>query len=413
MSMSRPTSPIKLSASQNAIIQAFVRCREATHSLVQRAQIILGLSQGNTNIAVAKELGLSDETVGVWRKRWVDGSKYLEEIEKKEKMEAPLQEKIIELLTDKPRSGRPDTFTAEQICLIVALACEKPPEYISHWTRTELVREVVKRGIAESISASCIGRILAEADLKPHRSRYWLNHEVDNEEVFREEVKEICDIYHQALDLHEQGIHVISTDEKTGIQALERAHPTLEMKPGKPEAVEFEYIRHGTQALIANFEVATGRVIAPTIKETRTEQDFVDHIRTTVQSDPGGQWIFITDQLNTHKSAGLVELVADLSQITDELGEKGKSGILQDMNSRAEFLSDETHRIRFIYTPKHCSWLNQVEIWFGILSRRLLKRGSFTSTEELKKRLLLFINFFNENLAKPFRWTYEGKPLVA
>ena len=165
--------------------------------------------------------------------------------------------------------------------------------------------------------------------------------------------------------------------------------------------------------MIANFEVATGRVIAPTIKETRTEQDFVDHIRTTVQSDPGGQWIFITDQLNTHKSAGLVELVADLSQITDELGEKGKSGILQDMNSRAEFLSDETHRIRFIYTPKHCSWLNQVEIWFGILSRRLLKRGSFTSTEELKKRLLLFINFFNENLAKPFRWTYEGKPLVA
>jgi len=187
--MSRPTSPIKLSASQNAIIQAFVRCREATHSLVQRAQIILGLSQGNTNIAVAKELGLSDETVGLWRKRWVDGSSYLEEIEKKEMKEIPLQEKIIELLTDKPRSGRPDTFTAEQICLVVALACEKPPEYITHWTRTELVREVVKRGIAESISASCIGRILAEADLKPHRSRYWLNHEVDNEEVFREEVK--------------------------------------------------------------------------------------------------------------------------------------------------------------------------------------------------------------------------------
>ena len=128
--------------------------------------------------------------------------------------------------------------------------------------------------------------------------------------------------------------------------------------------------------------------------------------------DPHGQWIFVTDQLNTHKSASLVEWIAKILKIDKDLGEKGKSGILKDMASRAAFLQDERHKIRFVYTPKHCSWLNQVEIWFGILSRRLLKRGQFKSTEELKKRFLQFIDFFNETLAKPFRWTYIGKPLV-
>ncbi|NJO18647.1 MAG: IS630 family transposase [Thioploca sp.] len=212
--------------------------------------------------------------------------------------------------------------------------------------------------------------------------------------------------------MHEQGVHVVSTDEKTGIQALERIHPPQPMKPGKPEAVEFEYERHGTQALIANFEVATGTVICPSVGDSRTEEDFSAHIRATVESAPEDDWIFICDQLNTHKSEGLVRAVAQLCGIEDELGRKGKSGILKSMASRAAFLQDESHRIRFVYTPKHCSWLNQVELWFGILTRRLLKRGSFTSTNELKQRILTFIEFFNETLAKPFRWTYIGKPLL-
>lgn len=205
---------------------------------------------------------------------------------------------------------------------------------------------------------------------------------------------------------------MVSTDEKTGIQAVERIHPARPMKPGKPEAVEFEYERHGTQALIANFEVATGLVISPSVGDTRTENDFTAHLRTTVETDPQGQWIFICDQLNTHKSESLVRAIAQLCGIEDELGSKGKSGILQSMASRAAFLQDDSHPIRLIYTPKHCSWLNQVELWFGILTRRLLKRGSFTSTEELKQRILAFIAFFNETLAKPFRWTYIGKPLL-
>jgi hypothetical protein len=213
--------------------------------------------------------------------------------------------------------------------------------------------------------------------------------------------------------LHESGVHVVSVDEKTGIQAVERIHPDHAMSKGKLELHEFEYARHGTQTLIANFEVATGKVISPTLGDTRTEEDFVAHVRATVLTDPEAEWVFIADQLNTHKSASLVTCVAELCGIKDALGEKGQSGILENMASRTAFLQGADHRIRFVYTPKHCSWLNQVEIWFGILSRRLLKRGSFASTEVLNQRILAFIEFFNETLAKPFRWTYIGKPLLA
>lgn len=205
----------------------------------------------------------------------------------------------------------------------------------------------------------------------------------------------------------------MSTDEKTGIQALERAHPTRPMLPGLIERPEFEYIRHGTQTLIANFEVATGKVTAPSIGPTRTEEDFVVHIERTMDKDPEAAWIFIADQLNTHQSESLVRLVAERCGIEEDLGVKGKSGILESIATRAEFLQDPSHRIRFVYTPKHTSWLNQVEIWFSILVRRLLKRASFKSVDELRQRILKFIDYFNKIMAKPFKWTYAGRPLVA
>lgn len=363
---------------------------------------------GNNNKTISQTLQSQEETVGKWRKRWLSASEQLAACEGKPKA---LWQVIEATLADAPRPGIEPIFTAEQVCQIIALACETPPEYLSHWTRITLAEEAVKRGIVEKISLLEL-RFWTQGQIKPHLSRYWLNHEVEDEAQFREEVRGICKIYHQAQELHAQGIHVISVDEKTGIQALERIHPTQPPKFGQVERVEFEYERHGTQALIANFEVATGKVIFPTLQETRTEADFLAHIQQLVDSDPQGQWIFIADQLNTHKSASLVKWIAEQCGIEDELGEKSKEGILQNMTSRAEFLQHEKHRIRFIYTPKHCSWLNQVEIWFGILSRRLLKRGQFKSTDELKERILKFIEFFNETLAKPFRWTYIGKPLV-
>jgi hypothetical protein len=212
--------------------------------------------------------------------------------------------------------------------------------------------------------------------------------------------------------LQAQGVHLVSTDEKTGIQALERKHPTLPMTPGRIERREHEYVRHGTLALIANFEVARGRILAPSLGPTRTEEDFAAHIARTLASDPGGRWIFIVDQLNTHKSEALVRLVAEACDLAVDLGVKGKAGILESMDTRAAFLQDPTHRVRFVYTPTHTSWLNQVEIWFSILVRRLLKRGNFTSVDELKQRIVDFIAYFNRTMAKPFKWTYCGRPLT-
>jgi len=204
----------------------------------------------------------------------------------------------------------------------------------------------------------------------------------------------------------------MSTDEKTGIQALERAHPNKPMKPGKPTYIEHEYIRHGTQVLIANLEVVFFNGTAPTESDTRKETDFAAHIEQTIAADPEGIWIFIVDQLNTHKSESLVRLVANHCDLDVDLGVKGKSGILKSMPTRAAFLLDEAHRIRFVYTPKHTSWLNQIEIWFSILARRVLKRGNFSTVNELRERILAFIEYFNKTMAKPFKWTYAGRPLL-
>jgi hypothetical protein len=222
-------------------------------------------------------------------------------------------------------------------------------------------------------------------------------------------MKTICQIYSEAQELQKKGIKVISTDEKTGIQAIERKR--MPMKPALVEKQESEYIRHGTKCLISNLEVATGKIIAPSIGDSRTELDFLEHIKQTVKEDESAEWIFVVDQLNTHQSASLVEWVAKQCQYQGDLGKKGVSGILKNMESRAWFLQDSTHRIRFVYTPKHASWLNQIECWFSILVRRLIKRNSFSSTLDLQEKILNFIDYFNETMAKPFKWTYKGKPL--
>ncbi len=198
----------------------------------------------------------------------------------------------------------------------------------------------------------------------------------------------------------------------TGIQALERIAHDIPMTNGQPVRREFEYKRHGTQTLLGGFNVATGQ-IQGLCQETRTEADFVDFVEYIIEQNPGyDTYHFVADQLNTHKSESLVRYVADFCNLKQGLGVKGKNGILESMATREYFLMSP-NKITFHYTPKHASWMNQIEVWFGILMKKVIKRGNFSSQADLKKKILSFMDYFNNTMAKPFKWTYAGKILTA
>ncbi len=241
--------------------------------------------------------------------------------------------------------------------------------------------------------------------------RYWLTPPHEPERA--EQITAICTVYAEATVRAEQGEMTVSTDELTGVQALERKHPGLPLAPGKVERREFEYVRHGTRSFILSRDVVTGHLLAPACGPTRTEADFLAHVQAVVATSPEAtRWHVVCDRLNTHQSESLVHWVADLSGFEEDLGVKGESGILASMVSRAAFLSDPSHKVVFHYTPKHSSWLNQMEIWLSILVRKLLKRGSFTSVQDLQAKVFAFIDYYNRTMAKPFKWTYQGKALM-
>jgi len=380
---------------------------------IDRAFLILELEKANP-LKTSKRLNCCKKKAYCWYHRTKEFIEYFENL-------SPITDGATErlirfFLKDKERSGAPLVYSPEQQCTIVAMATEKPRKYgieTDRWTHQELAMIANRNGITVSISRSTVGRILNEADIKPHRSKYWEFPNIEDMDEFNERVAEICGIYSHAGENLKNNIHTVSVDEKTGIQALERINPDKNALPGNIAKLEFEYKRHGTQALIPSFEIGTGKIIANRIGATRTAKDFASLIDDTIKLDSGAEWIFIADQLNTHKSEELVKLISERLDIKDDLGEKGQKGILKNIESRERFLSDKSHRIRFVYTPKHCSWLNQIEIWFGILTRKILRYGNFESINELRKRIESFIDYYNRTMAKVFKWTYKGKLLQA
>lgn len=404
-----------LSKMQAGILNNLVNRHAIKRNIWIRAKIILSLFHGDKKAQIAKQLGIRRKVVYKWLKRWLKEEGKLMIAEKQGVKGKQLVLLIVSVLSDAPRSGCPSKFTAEQMTQIVALACEKPENSgipINYWDSKTLAREAVRRKIVQDISKSTVGRILNDSFIKPHLSQYWLNAKPEDPELFQQEIEKICQLYLKAAEMFANNIKLICVDEKTGVQALEHMYPAKPVMPGSVEKIEHNYKRNGTVCLIANFEVATGKITMATIGPTRTEKDFLAHIKKTVSAAPEGNWIFIMDQLNTHKSESLVRFIAQQCNIDEDLGEKGKRGTLKSLKTREAFLSDSSHRIRIVYTPKHTSWMNQVEIWFSILVRRLLKRSSFKSTEELKGKILNFIEYFNDVMAKPFKWTYTGRPLT-
>lgn len=230
------------------------------------------------------------------------------------------------------------------------------------------------------------------------------------DEQREEKIVEGCQVYAQAPERAKRGERTISLDELTGVQALERKAPDLPMQAGHVLRREFEYLRHGTLSWFINFDVVTGQVIEPSWGPTRTEGDALVHIQRLIASDrKATRWHLMVDNLNIHQSESLVQWVAEREGIAPEaLGVKGKRGILQSMESRTAFLHDPTHQVVFYYTPKHASWMNQVEIWLSILVRKLLKRGNFSSLDDLRDQILAFIAYYNRTMAKPIKWTYMG-----
>jgi DDE superfamily endonuclease len=301
-------------------------------------------------------------------------------------------------------------FPPEEQLQVVTLATSTTAEHdcvASHWSLDDLAAVLVNRHAEDAMSRSTIWRVLQEADLKPHRSVYWLNsHDPD----FDAKAEAICRLYVQSPTLHQHGELVICTDEKTGMQILQRKHPTQLIQPGKPEKREHEYIRHGTRALIASFVVPTGEVVWD-LGVTRTSRDFAAHLghvaaHLSAKCPDHRRFHWVLDNLNTHWSLDVCELMAQLNGVPFR-----KRSLIAGVQRRA-FLTDPDHRHVFHFTPKHGSWLNQVELWFSTFGRRFLKRGDFASAQEFVRRLHAYIDDYNAHRAHPYRWTYTGQPLV-
>jgi transposase len=341
---------LEITVDERMELERRVRAHTTPQRMVRRCRAVLLAADGVPNRRIAREIGMSEQYVGMWRRRF--------------------EAERLAGLVDRPRSGRPRVYGHDHRVEIVARATSAPPEHVSHWSHELLARDMAAMGI----SASQIGRILADLDIKPHKIRSWLTRSDDPE--FWERAADVCGLYlSQPLNAL-----VLSIDEKTAIQARSRKHPTWPAGPGQAARQEFEYVRHGTACLMAALDVHTGEVLA-----------------TDASRNDATSFIGFLDQID---AAVPVELKVHL--VMDNGGSHIAKATKTWLAAHPRFV---VH-----HTPRHASWLNQVELFFSILARRLLRHGEFSSRHDLVAKIMRFINEHNRT-ARPFRWTYDGTPL--
>lgn len=324
--------------------------------------MVLLAADGESISAIARTVGSNRTRVGYWLKRF--------------------EAQGIDGLDDEKRSGRPIQITPLERHQVVAAACRSPTEFgqvRTLWSHVALREALLAAGLVREISTSEIGRILDEAEIKPHRVKHWCH---SDDPQFQERMRAIVRLYvHRPA-----GQPVLCIDEKTGMQVLSRARPLQGAIPGQPGRFDFEYARHGTRCLFGCFNIATGKVLAR-CTETRKRTDFFEFMDAVASVYRQRRVHIVLDNLNTHKNT-----------------------------SQGDFIDDWNHqhgnRFVFHYTPTHASWLNQIELWFAILSRRVLRYGNFDTPDELEHTTIAFVERWNRVEAHPFRWTCEGLPLV-
>jgi transposase len=343
--------PLVLDDETRAVLEARTRAGTIARRDAQRAEIVLLAADGWSNRAIGDRVGMHFNQVSVWRRRF--------------------EELGVEGLVDEPRSGRPVVYDHDDVIRLVKTVCEPPPDGATRWTMAALAARLNAEGIG--ISESQVWRICRALDLKPWQVQSWMT---SHDPEFWAKAGDVCGLY---LNPPENAV-VWSVDEKSQIQAKSRVNPTLPPVPGVPTRRDYGYRRHGTAVLFAALDVHEGEVAGWVTDSTRTE-NFVAFLGDLVRYTPAGLDLHcIVDNLATHMTADV-----------------------------ETFLTEHPH-VHLHFTPTHASWLNQVELFFSILERRLLKHGEFNSVDELAERIIAFINDYNRH-ARPFRWTYDGRPL--